>query len=315
MDSGVKLSKNVYVDALTTYIQDLQRELEDIESSLDKHKIFLGNLENRKAEISMEIERVKMRIGEIHNGKTLEEMGMGDPLSEHNANALTNSDKKIDTIEKEMSELKKQYSESDNFTEKMIIKNKIEFKDKQLDMLYKKRIKIGKRQRTIVLAKNKIESLRSRGINKQQVKVAKAEAKAEEINAKIEASVESDDPLAALIENARDAQKKYYQRKAENARAVLEKMDNHSFIKGARAIAVARVGIEKLREIIKNNEMNDTLTADRTNTPATPPGAGESQDNETPVVDKPGETAAEMASAPTAFDLEVARLTGRTVGQ
>ena len=315
MDKGVDLSKTVYINTLSDYIRDLMKELDEIDSSLVKHKSFLNSLENRKAEINVEIARVRKRINEIDKSNSLEEMGMKDPLSKHNAKVLGEADKKVDIVSNEISELEKQYMDSNSYSEKMIIKNKIDFKNKQLEMLYSKRIKIAKRQRTMMIAKNKIESLRSRGTNKQQVKVARAEAKAEEINAKIEASVESDNPLDALIENARDIQKKYYIRKAENARNMLEKMDNRSYINGARAIAAAKVKLDKLKEIMKSNEVGNNLTTENTTEPMTPPTVEESQ----PVVNtqdnKPEETAAEMANVQTDFDIGVAALTGGSIGR
>ncbi len=313
MDSGVNVSKSVYLKTLSDYISDLQAELDTIEDSLVKHKSFLNGLDNRKAEISMEIERVKMRMSEISKSESLEQMGLNDPLSQHNAKALTEADKKVEAISKEMTELKKQYAETNDYTEKAIIKNKINFKDRQLELLYQKRVKIGKRQRTIMLAKNKIEKLRSSGAIKQQINVAKAEAKAEEIDAKIEASVESDNPIAALLENANELKKSYYLRKAENARTVLEQMDNKSFIKGARAIGADKAKMEKLRERMKTGEVKENLETSKPEQSVTPPSA-EPKPTETPEAEKEQETAKEMVDVQADFDIGVAALTGGAKG-
>ena len=121
VEYGVQVTKNVYIDNLNQYIKDLNDELEEINRSLAKHKSFFNGLENRKAEISMEIERVRSKISEISKSTDLSEIGMDGALSSINSEALTETRGKENDAKEELNELKEQYKNAESVTEKMII--------------------------------------------------------------------------------------------------------------------------------------------------------------------------------------------------
>lgn len=251
MNDGFESTKFIYTDSLKRYITDLQNELEHINNDLTRHKSFINNIENRKAEITAELERLTIKLKEVSKAQNLEELGMDNAFSQHNSEKMDELSEQYDVVEKEIDKLTAQKNKTDDFSEKMVLDTKIKIKENELNKLHKKSIKLGKRQRTMIIAKNRIEKIKTSGIVKQSAKVAKAEAKAEAIQEKIDSSKESDGILSTLVEKTREAKVNYYKRKAEKAREVLDKMDGKSFIKGARAIAIAKVNAEKLR-----NRMN-----------------------------------------------------------
>lgn len=260
MNPGVEITKTVYVSTLNEYIKDLYKELEKINDSLAKHKSFLNGMENRKAEISMEIERVRSRIEQLNSAKDLSELGMDGPLATHYSEALTENAEQTMEAKAEIQKLQQELRNTDDISERMVIQRKIEYQKRQYDMLLRKKIKLGKRQRTIVLAKSKIEKIKGKGMIKAGSKAAIAEAKADEIQAKIDASPNSDNILSTIIEKGREVRVNYYRRKAENARKVLEMMDNKTFIKGARAIAIAKNKASKLSERMKQQTQDKDMS-------------------------------------------------------
>lgn len=250
MNDGFESTKFIYTDSLKRYITDLQNELEHINNDLTRHKSFINNIENRKAEITAELERLTIKLKEVSKAQNLEELGMDNALSQHNSEKMDELSEQYDTVEKEIAKLTAQKNNTDDFAEKMVLDTKIKIKENELNRLHKKSIRLGNRQRTMIIAKNNIEKIKTRGIVKQSAKVATAEAKAEAIQEKINSSKESDGVVSTLIEKAREVKVSYYKRKAEKAREILNQMDGKSFIKGARAIAIAKVNAEKLRNRI-----------------------------------------------------------------
>ncbi len=262
-DTGFETTQKVYIDSLVRYIKNLTEELDHLNNELAKQKSFENHLESRKAEVTTELERAKLKVAEVSKAQDLSDLNMDGPVSTHNSEKISEIDEKTDAIKKDVEKLEDELEKATSMTDKMVIQKKIEFKEKEMARLRQKTIKLARRQRDIIIVKTKIERLKNRGFVKQQVKVATAEAKADSIQQKIDASANNDNIVSTLIEKTREARVKYYRSKAENAREVLEKMDNKSFIKGARAIAIARAKAEKLREKMHNanskSDVNDMV--------------------------------------------------------
>ena len=209
-ESGFETTQRIYLDSLNRYVKDLVNELEYISNGLAKQKSFINSVENRKAELTMELERVKQKIAEVSKAKDLSDLNMDGVISTHNSQKLSEIDEKSDEIRQEVQQLEEEYKKTTDSTERMIIQSKIQYKEQELRKLYKKSLKIGKRQRSIIIAKNRFDKLKSRGMMKQQAKVAEDETKAEVIQDRIDASKNSDNIVSTMVEKVREARVSYY---------------------------------------------------------------------------------------------------------
>ena len=264
-DNGVEKTKNIYLGSLTKYVNELRNELNSVNKSITRSRVFTNRLENRKAELTLEIENTLAKINNIQNSKNLEEMGIDTELTEHYSEKLGENSEEIEETKEKIDELKKDLETVDNVQDKVIIENKIVLLERELKKLKKKDIKFSNRQRSLVIKKDKLNRLRERGFRKQTEKVIKAEMKAEKNQDKIDNS-KSDGVVSNALNAVREVKASYYKKKAFKAREVLNNMDGHSWIKGARAIAVAKTYTDKLRNNLSKDDVQSMLpmTVDNT---------------------------------------------------
>ena len=119
-----------------------------------------------------------------------------------------------------------------------------------------KKTKLANRQKSIVLRKVRLRESRDRMIAKQMVRVAKNENKVETLDVKQEAL--GDGALDGLKDSVLETRKTFHDWKAGFDRDVLVKLQNSRMtgIAGARAIAIGKVAIDRLRGRINNRGAN-----------------------------------------------------------
>lgn len=256
-DNGIETTKNLYLGSLIKYVNELKNELAGVNKNITRSRVFTNRLENRKAELTLEIENTLQKIDRIQKSNSLDEMGVDTALTEHYAEKLSENEEKINELKDNIGELNDQLEKVDNVEDKILIENKIDLMEKQLKKLNAKEIKFSNRQRSLVLKKDKLNELKNRGIRKQEEEVLKAEIKAQRNQFKIDNS--GDGVISNVLNTVREAKVSYYKRKASNAKEVLKRMDGHSLIKGARAIAISKTYADKFRKKFAKDDVQSML--------------------------------------------------------
>ena len=263
-DSGVETTKKIYVTSLVKYVNDLKNELAGVNRSITRSRVFTNGLENRKAELTLEINNTLEKINKIQNSNSLGEMGVDTALTEHYSEKLSENAEEIEEVKDKINELNNELETVDNVKDKILIENKITLLERELRKLNKKEIRFSNRQRSLIIKKDSLNKLRERGFRKETEKMIKAEMKAEKNQDKIDNS--KDGVVSDVLNSVREMKVSYYRRKAERTREVLKRMDGHSWIKGARAIAITKTYVDKLKNSFPKDEVQSMLpmTVDNT---------------------------------------------------
>jgi chromosome segregation ATPase len=204
----------------------------------------------RELVLSTQIDQIKKEIEKAKSN----EFSM---IPEGN-NRITRIDSKITEVNEEaqkiadeIDSLESQARSTEDSLEKNTLMAEARSKEKKLRQLQSRRIKFSNRQRSVLLRKNKKESLKRRVLAQQEVRAARHEMKAREANDK-QMNLEESFVNDLVVDKALEVKRRTNEWKASFDRDVLNNMRNSKFvgIKGARAMAIAKTAGQRLRDRI-----------------------------------------------------------------
>ena len=240
-------TKSAYLDVLTRELARLQAELPHVKEMVNQSKAMNEYYAQREIMLTSQIGQVKKEIEKARNNEF--------SMINENDTKVTKIDSKLEEVNDEADELfneidslKREAASTEDTLEKSIILADIKSKESRLRKLQSKRIKFSNRQRSILLHKNKKESLKRRVLAKQEAKIARSEAKAREADEK-QMNLNESFVNDLVVDKVLDAKRRSNEWKASFDRQVLDNLKDSKFvgIKGARAIAIAKTAGQRLR--------------------------------------------------------------------
>ena len=249
--------KNSYLQSIDEEIARLTKLSELIENQTNVFTKFFDSIRSEKERTDAQIKQLEQHKREIEAGTY--NFGFS-PVTERLEEKIVEKEEMINTLEDQINNLEERKANEDlSDSDISIIDAQISYKQKTLDKLKNKTTKLGNRQKSIALRKVRLRGLRDRMIAKQEVRVAKNENKVETLEAKQESL--GDGPIDSLKDSVLEVRKSINEWKAGFNRAVLEKLKNSKMtgIAGARAIAISKVSIDRLRGRINNNTNQNDL--------------------------------------------------------
>ena len=257
MDNGQELEnlKKSFLNVIDEEISRLKHicELYDNESS--KITRFFEDMSSGKEKVQAQIKILEEHKREIERGNYNFNAG---PITGGLEDRIVDKQNLIDSLENQIDILEQRKVDEDlTSTDKSIIDNQISYKKKMIEKLKGKKTKLSNRQKSIVMKKVKLRGFRDRMLAKQEVRVAKSENKVEMLEAKQE--LLGDGVIDSLRANALETRKSFHEWKAGFDRDVLVKLQNSRLtgIAGARAIAIGKVALDRLRGRIIGRRKND----------------------------------------------------------
>ena len=243
-------TKIIYVNVLARELSRLQSELPHVRYMANQSKIMSEYYMKRELSLNAQIDQVKKEIEKAKNGEFTMIPEKGNKVTRIDSK-LTDVVDETDKLNNEISELSEQAANTNDSIEKTKILAEIRTKSARLRKLQTKRIKFSNRQRSILLRKNKKESLKRRVLAEQEVRVARSEMKAKETDEK-QMNLKDNFVNDLVVDKALDVKRRANEWKASFDRDVLDNMRNSKFvgIKGARAIAIAKTAGQRLRDRI-----------------------------------------------------------------
>ena len=240
-------TKNIYLDVLERELRRLQSELPHVRDMASQSKAMNEYYAQREIMLTSQIEQVKKEMEKAKNN----EFGMdfeNDTKVAKIDSKITDVKDEADDLSNEIDELRSIAANTDDRIEKGIILADIRTKENRLRELQRKRIKFSNRQRSILLRKNKKESLKRQMIAKQEAKVARSEIKARDADEK-QMNLKEGFVNDLVVDKALDVKRRTNEWKASFDRDVLENLKESKLvgIKGARAIAIAKTAGQRLR--------------------------------------------------------------------
>ena len=249
--------KNSYLVAIDEEIARLTKLSELIENQSNVFTKFFDSIRSEKERTDAQIKQLEQHKREIEAGTY--NYGFS-PVTERLEEKIVEKEEMINTLEDQINNLEERKANEDlSDSDISIIDAQISYKQKTLEKLKNKTTKLGNRQKSIALRKVRLRGLKDRMIAKQEVRVAKNENKVETLEAKQEAL--GDGAIDSLKDSVLEVRKSINEWKAGFNRAVLEKLKNSKMtgIAGARAIAISKVSIDRLRGRINNNTNQNDL--------------------------------------------------------
>lgn len=243
-------TKIIYVNVLARELSRLQSELPHVRYMANQSKILSEYYMKRELSLNAQIDQVKKEIEKAKNGEFTMIPEKGNKVTRIDSK-LTDVVDETDKLNNEISELSEQAANTNDSIEKTKILAEIRTKSARLRKLQTKRIKFSNRQRSVLLRKNKKESLKRRVLAEQEVRVARSEMKAKEADEK-QMNLKDTFVNDLVVDKALDVKRRANEWKASFNRDVLDNMRNSKFvgIKGARAIAIAKTAGQRLRDRI-----------------------------------------------------------------
>ena len=242
-------TKSIYIGVLLRELEGLKAELPHVRDMANHSKSMHDYFTERELMLTAQIDQVKQEIEKAKN----DEFSM-IPEKE---SQVTKIDSKLSEVidesqqlTEEISTLNEAAANTTDSLEKSRLLAEARAKTIKLRDLQSKRTKFGNRQRSILLKKNKKESLKRKMIAKQEAIVVKSEMKAADI-AKKQDNLDDDKFLNALVvDKVLEVRRRASEWKASFDKDVLENLKNSRFvgIKGARAIAIAKTAGQRLRD-------------------------------------------------------------------
>ena len=257
MDNGQELEnlKKNFISVIDDEIRRLTELSNIIENQSNKVTKFLDNVRSEKERTDAQIRILEEHKREIEQGNY--NLGSG-PITERLEEKIVEKENLANSLQSQIDALE-QRKETEDLTdsEKSIIDTQISYKKSVIDKLNKKTTKLSNRQKSIVLRKVRLRELKDRMIAKQQVRVAKNEAKVETLEAAQDSL--GDGVIDSLKGRALETKQSYHEWKAGFDRDVLDKLQNSRLtgIAGARAIAIGKVALDRLRGRITGRRRND----------------------------------------------------------
>ena len=243
-------TKIIYVNVLARELSRLQSELPHVRYMANQSKIISEYYMKRELSLNAQIDQVKKEIEKAKNGEFTMIPEKGNKVSRIDSK-LTDVVDEADKLNNEISELSEQAANTNDSIEKTKLLAEIRTKSARLRKLQTKRIKFSNRQRSVLIRKNKKESLKRRVLAEQEVRVARSEMKAKEADDK-QMNLKENFVNDLVVDKALDVKRRANEWKASFDRDVLDNMRNSKFvgIKGARAMAIAKTAGQRLRDRI-----------------------------------------------------------------
>lgn len=243
-------TKIIYVNVLARELSRLQSELPHVRYMANQSKIISEYYMKRELSLNAQIDQVKKEIEKAKNGEFTMIPEKGNKVTRIDSK-LTDVIDETDKLNNEISELSEQAANTNNSIEKTKLLAEIRTKSARLRKLQTKRIKFSNRQRSVLIRKNKKESLKRRVLAEQEVRVARSEMKAKEADDK-QMNLKENFVNDLVVDKALDVKRRANEWKASFDRDVLDNMRNSKFvgIKGARAMAIAKTAGQRLRDRI-----------------------------------------------------------------
>lgn len=256
MDNERELTnlKNNFIKVIDDEIRNLTELVEIMDNQSNKVTKFLDDVRSEKERAMAQIKLLEEHKKEIEQGNY--NLGNG-PVTERLEEKIVEKNNLVNSLQEQINALEQRKGTEDlSDKEKSIIDAQISYKQKMIDKLKSKVTKLSNRQKSIVAKKVSFRKLRDRMIAKQMVRVAKNENKVETLEAKQESL--SDGVVDTLRENALETRKSFHDWKAGFDRDVLDKLQRSRLtgIAGARAIAIGKVALDRLRGRITNRRSN-----------------------------------------------------------
>ncbi len=256
MDNERELTnlKNNFLTVLNDEITRLEELCTLYDEEDNKFSKFMDDIRSKKEKAQAQIKLLEEHKKEIENGTY--NFGFS-PVTERLEEKIEEKDKIVEKLSEQIDDLEQRKADDSlSDTDKAIIDNQISYKQKMLEKLNNKKTKLANRQKSIVLRKVRLRESRDRMIAKQMVRVAKNENKVETLDVKQEAL--GDGALDGLKDSVLETRKTFHDWKAGFDRDVLVKLQNSRMtgIAGARAIAIGKVAIDRLRGRINNRGAN-----------------------------------------------------------
>ena len=243
-------TKIIYVNVLARELSRLQSELPHVRYMANQSKIMSEYYMKRELSLNAQIDQVKKEIEKAKNGEFTMIPEKGNKVTRIDSK-LTDVVDETDKLNNEISELSEQAANTNDSIEKTKLLAEIRTKSARLRKLQTKRIKFSNRQRSVLIRKNKKESLKRRVLAEQEVRVARSEMKAKEADDK-QMNLKENFVNDLVVDKALDVKRRANEWKASFDRDVLDNMRNSKFvgIKGARAMAIAKTAGQRLRDRI-----------------------------------------------------------------
>ena len=243
-------TKIIYVNVLARELSRLQSELPHVRYMANQSKIISEYYMKRELSLNAQIDQVKKEIEKAKNGEFTMIPEKGNKVTRIDSK-LTDVVDEADKLNNEISELSEQAANTNDSIEKTKLLAEIRTKSARLRKLQTKRIKFSNRQRSVLIRKNKKESLKRRVLAEQEVRVARSEMKAKEADEK-QMNLKENFVNDLVVDKALDVKRRANEWKASFDRDVLDNMRNSKFvgIKGARAMAIAKTAGQRLRDRI-----------------------------------------------------------------
>lgn len=243
-------TKIIYVNVLARELSRLQSELPHVRYMANQSKIISEYYMKRELSLNAQIDQVKKEIEKAKNGEFTMIPEKGNKVTRIDSK-LTDVIDETDKLNNEISELSEQAANTNDSIEKTKLLAEIRTKSARLRKLQTKRIKFSNRQRSVLIRKNKKESLKRRVLAEQEVRVARSEMKAKEADDK-QMNLKENFVNDLVVDKALDVKRRANEWKASFDRDVLDNMRNSKFvgIKGARAMAIAKTAGQRLRDRI-----------------------------------------------------------------
>ena len=243
-----------FLSALDDEIARYTKLVQLIDEQSNNVSRFFDNIRSEKEKAEAQIRLLEEHKREIENGNY--NLGAG-PITGALEERIAEKENLIDNLDSQVKALEQRKIDEDlTSSEETIINSQISYKKKMIEKLNGKKTKLTNRQKSIVMRKVRLRQFKDRMIANQQVRVAKNENKVEELESRQEAL--GDSVIDALRENGLEVRKSFYSWKAGFDRDVLTKLQNSRLtgIAGARAIAIGRVVIDRLRGRITGRGQN-----------------------------------------------------------
>lgn len=244
-------TKSEYIGVLLRELERLQLELPHVKDMAKQSKLMNEHYTQKELMITSQISQVKKEIEKARNN----EFGMipeGDNRITRIDSKITEANDEIHEVAEDIDSLERKAGLTEDSVERMALLAEMRSKEKRLRQLQRKNVKFSNRQRSILLRKNKKESLKRRVLAEQEARVAMSEMKAADLDRK-QTDIDDEKFLNALVvEKVLDVRRRANEWKASFDRKVLDNMRNSKFvgIKGARAMAIAKTAGQRLRDRI-----------------------------------------------------------------
>lgn len=255
-------ANKVYKNILQTEINTISKKISTKQShnklglkdtQIEKLKIRRENLQKEIKELE-ELEKVQEEIEEQEDYNTMEEK-----LLNIFEQKIDKKNDKTQNIQERIQELEKLRSEVTSTRRKNKYAKKIKNKQEKLKKLQKRKNRLDNIQKTIMLPKHKLNSIKKNKLAKAEAKVNVAESNLQDIE-KIKASLNPEesirDDFKMIVYDVKEA---YYRTKLNRVTAVLEEIRNKKTIvamHGANVTVISKNLVNKFRNKLNSNELD-----------------------------------------------------------